>query len=334
VSTTPSSPIYKLATRGSKLALWQAELIQRLLDKHRVKSELHIVKTTGDQIQDRFLSDMGGKGLFIKELEESMQRGESHLAMHSLKDMPVNIPAPFVLGSILPRHSVQDTIIFRQDLFGHLGLTSNQIVTKELLASLGPLKIGTSSLRRKYLLQSANQKIEVIGLRGNVDTRLRKLHDYKDYDAIILATASMDRLQLDSTTALNFDTSWFIPSPGQGAIAIECPETSPLRSVLDQLDCPETRFCVAVERAVLKELGGDCTMPIGAWLSSSERQDQKGYMMRVNVLGPNNMQAKSQLFFDFSTKHDIIGMTTKILEDLKNNGVNRVLQALNINHSV
>lgn len=329
-----ASKIYKLATRGSALALWQSQFIVDQLRAHHLECTLSIIKTTGDLVQDRFLSEMGGKGAFIKELEDAMIKGECDLAMHSLKDMPVEIPQGFVLGAILKRHSVLDAMIFRKDLVQKLGLQTAQFITKEFLASLGPLKVGTSSLRRRHLLEGASSFITVTGLRGNVDTRIRKLHESKDLDAIILAKASLDRLGLDQSCAFTFDPEWFVPSPGQGAIAVELPATSPILPIVSKLDCQSTRQAVELERTILKRLGGDCTMPIGAWIGPSQRQSETGLLLRVAVLGRGNLKATSVIHIDQAKGFDQDSIVNRCLAELKKAGVNDVLASLNIEHRI
>ncbi len=264
----------KIATRGSALALWQAEFIAGKLNAAGVKTALHVVKTTGDLVQDRFLSEIGGKGLFVKELEDAMLAGHADIAVHSLKDMPVNLPPAFRFGAILKRHSAHDVLIVREKSAASAGLSerNGQWLTSEDLSAAGPLTIGTSSLRRASLFARYATKFKNLPVRGNVDTRLRKLHEGQ-FDAIVLAAASLERLGAklwenvprSAFVVCPLPMDEFVPCAGQGALAIELPNTGDLLgNILQPLHCFDTEFCVTVERTVLRSLGGDCTMPFGA----------------------------------------------------------------------
>lgn len=324
---TSTKPLI-LATRGSALALWQSNFIADQLRKRGLKVELNVVKTTGDQVQDRFLHEIGGKGLFIKELEEALKAGKADLAMHSLKDMPVQQPKGFQLTAILKRHAVTDIIIFKPSLYQKFSLVPGTTLGAKELKALGPMKIATSSLRRQALLEQLNSGISIQPVRGNVDTRLKKLEE-QDWHALILAEASLDRLNLPKQTAHRLDPTWFVPCAGQGAIAVETLQDMPEAAEIATLDCPETRLQISIERAVLQALGGDCTMPFGCLVQPDPRNE--GYWLgRVTVL---DMQGNSA-----STSHSMMGhmigdgrrFTAKLLDGLRSNGVNDILRRLGI----
>jgi hydroxymethylbilane synthase len=318
-----------LATRGSALALWQAKFIAAQLQQHGLETNLKIVKTTGDIVQDRFLSEIGGKGLFIKELEEAMLAGQADLAMHSLKDLPVNIPQGFKLIAILKRHSVFDAIIFRKDLYSKLGLVPGKTLDQRDIQSLGPLKIATSSLRRQALFAELNTGIKIEPIRGNVDTRIRKI-DELGFDAIILAEASLIRLGLTHLNYHRLDSQWFVPCAGQGAIAVETPVNSQFEPILSKLNCKETALMVNIERTVLKALGGDCTMPFGCLVEKDPRDSSqlKGLAIVMTPQGEFVKSCQTSLIND----QDVNGstLTFKIIEDLKKNGANDILEKLGI----
>ena len=321
-----------LATRGSALALWQSNFIADQLKQLGVAVELSVVKTTGDQVQDRFLHEIGGKGLFIKELEEALKAGKADLAMHSLKDMPVQQPKGFALTAILKRHCVTDLIIFKPTLYQKFGLTPGATLGAKELKALGPMKIATSSLRRQALLEQLNSGISVQPVRGNVDTRLRKLEE-QDWHALILAEASLDRLSLPKNTAHRLDPMWFVPCAGQGAIAVETLENMPARSEIAKLDCQDTRLQITIERAVLQALGGDCTMPFGCLVQPDPRHDG-AWLGRVVVL---DMQGNSA-----TASHSMMGhmigdgrsFAAKLLEGLRAKGVNDILRRLGISRVI
>lgn len=328
---TTSKPLI-LATRGSALALWQSQFIADQLNQLGQPVELNIVKTTGDQVQDRFLHEIGGKGLFIKELEESLKAGTADLAMHSLKDMPVQIPKGFRLAAILKRHAVTDVIIFKSSLYEKLSVTPGATLGAKELKALGPMKIATSSLRRQALLEQLNSGIVVQPVRGNVDTRIRKLQE-QDWHALILAEASLDRLGLSKLTAHRLDPMWFVPCAGQGAIAIETLDDSSALATIGALDCAKTRLQISIERTVLQALGGDCTMPFGCLVQPDARHD--GYWLgRVVVL---DMQGNSAMATHSMMEH-LIGdghtFATKLLDGLRSNGVNDILRRLGISRVI
>jgi hydroxymethylbilane synthase len=263
-----------IATRGSKLALWQANFVASLLKAQGVEASLNVLTTTGDRVQDRFLHEIGGKGLFTKELEQALLAQKADLAVHSLKDMPARVPEPFTLPAVLPRHSPRDLFICGPKLAArwlqNKGFQKSQAsygprslpLSATEVRNLGPLRVATGSLRRSALLKKHAPDILSIGVRGNVDSRLRKLED-GEWDALILAEASLIRLAVQGIVARPLDPAWFIPCAGQGALAIEMHGDHPQSAVTAALNDAKTQAMVAIEREVLALLGGDCTMPFG-----------------------------------------------------------------------
>ena len=244
-------PDTMIATRESRLALWQAEHVRDLL---AARFGLHVgllgMTTRGDQILDRALSKVGGKGLFVKELEVALEEGRAHLAVHSLKDVPMELPEGFVLAAVLEREDPRDAFVSSR------------------YASVADLPqgavVGTSSLRRVVQLKNLRPDLRIEPLRGNLDTRLRKLDD-GSYDAIILAAAGLKRLGLAERIRAPFDEAAMIPAAGQGALGIEVrADATTLRGQLTQMVHAPTWLAVHAERAVSRALGGSCSMPLAA----------------------------------------------------------------------
>lgn len=239
-----------IATRESRLALWQAEHVRHLLQEQGHTVELLGMTTTGDQILDRTLSKVGGKGLFVKELESALEDGRADIAVHSLKDVPMELPAGFELACVMEREDPRDALV------------SN---TYETLAALPQgAVVGTSSLRRVVLLRALRPDLKIEPLRGNLDTRLRKLDDGQ-YDAIVLASAGLKRLGLAARIRQVFEPAEMLPAAGQGALGIEFRAQRPdVAAALAPLANQQTWLCVAAERAVSRALGGSCSMPLAA----------------------------------------------------------------------
>jgi hydroxymethylbilane synthase len=240
-----------IATRESRLALWQAEHVRALLRQRcGLAVELLGMTTRGDQILDRALSKVGGKGLFVKELETALEEGRAHLAVHSLKDVPMDLPEGFALAAVLEREDPRDAFVSPRH------------------ASLDALprgaSVGTSSLRRVVQLKSLRPDLRVEPLRGNLDTRLRKLDEGR-YDAIVLAAAGLVRLGLSGRIRARFDTAQMLPCAGQGALGIEArSDAHALRATLAALTHGPTWLATQAERAVSRTLGGSCSMPLAA----------------------------------------------------------------------
>ncbi len=240
-----------IATRESRLALWQAGHVRDVLAaRFGLQVELLGMTTRGDQILDRSLAKVGGKGLFVKELETALEQGHAQLAVHSLKDVPMDLPPGFVLAAVWQREDPRDAFV------------SSRYAT---LAELPPgAVVGTSSLRRIVQLLQLRPDLRIEPLRGNLDTRLRKL-DEGGFDAIVLAAAGLMRLDLSSRIRERFDAGLMTPAAGQGALALEVREDAgELRELLAQTIHRPSFLAAHAERAVSRALGGSCSMPLAA----------------------------------------------------------------------
>lgn len=250
-----------IATRESRLALWQAEHVQTLLQQRGHRVQLLGMTTRGDQILDRSLSKVGGKGLFVKELEAALLDGRAQLAVHSLKDVPMDLPAGFTLACVLPRGNPCDAFVSpRYDSLDALPQGAC---------------VGTSSLRRQVLLHHLRPDLRIEPLRGNLDTRLRKL-DEGQFDAIVLAATGLERLGLQARIRHVFTPEQMLPAAGQGALGIEVrSDDSRLIAALQPLADTPTWLATAAERAVSRGLGGSCSVPLAAhavWAEGDARE--------------------------------------------------------------
>ena len=256
-----------IATRRSRLALWQAEHVkQRLEAQHPgVAVELLPMSTRGDELIDQRLDQAGGKGLFVKELENALADGRADLAVHSMKDVPADLPPGFVLGAILQREDPRDAFV-----------SSKYLNLKSMPARS---IVGTSSLRRAAQVAERYPQLEMRFLRGNVETRIAKL-DRGEYDGIILAVAGLLRLGLASRIRSRLEVEDSLPAPGQGALGVEClSKRDEVLALLAPLNDAMAARCVQAERAVSRALGGSCAVPLGAYAESS----QKGLRLRALV---------------------------------------------------
>lgn len=242
---------YTIATRESRLALWQAEHVQALLQQQGHAVQLLGMTTLGDQILDRSLSKVGGKGLFVKELETALEDGQADLAVHSLKDVPMELPEGFSLACVMEREDPRDAWV------------SNTYASLDDLP-LGAV-VGTSSLRRMALLRALRPDLKIEALRGNLDTRLRKLDDGL-YDGIVLAAAGLKRLGLQARLRAAFEPEQMLPAAGQGALGIEVrSDRADVVQILAPLLHVPTWLAVSAERAVSRVMGGSCSMPLAAY---------------------------------------------------------------------
>lgn len=249
----PSHPLLRIGTRDSALALTQARLFEQRILSHfpQLKTQLCPVKTTGDMLAREDLSLLGGKGLFVKELEMALMEGTIDVAVHSLKDMPAGLPEALEIGCVLPREDAGDAFLSRHH------------------ASLEALPegatIGTSSLRRAIQAKQCRPDIRIVPMRGNVDTRIRKLKEGQ-VDATFLAVAGIKRLALEKEITAVMDIAHMVPAVGQGAIAIESRKgDKEVQHFLQPVHHEATAFCVYIERAFLQAFGGDCTLPVAAY---------------------------------------------------------------------
>ena len=255
---------FTIATRESRLALWQAEHVQSLLQQQGHTVQLLGMTTRGDQILDRSLSKVGGKGLFVKELELALQDGRADLAVHSLKDVPMELPDGMILGCIMQREDPRDAWVSGR------------------YACLADLPqgavVGTSSLRRMVLLKALRPDLKIEPLRGNLDTRLKKLDDGA-YHGIVLAAAGLKRLGLQQRIRAIFEPDEMLPSAGQGALGIEvCSGRSDVLQALALLQHQPTALAVAAERAVSRVMGGSCSMPLAAYATLD------GYVLHIQAV--------------------------------------------------
>jgi hydroxymethylbilane synthase len=244
-----------IGTRGSKLALWQTNWVKAELQRHHphLQIEIQIISTKGDRVLDVSLPKLGeqGKGLFTKELEDEMFAGTIDLAVHSLKDLPTELPAGLAIGAICEREDVRDAFVARAGTANFTGLRQDAVV-------------GTSSVRREAQLHALRPDLKILPVRGNVDTRLRKL-DEGEFDAIILAAAGLRRLGYDGRITEYLDAKVMLSAVGQGALAIETrADDERVNQLLKALDHQPTRLACTAERAFLKGLGGGCIVPIAA----------------------------------------------------------------------
>jgi hydroxymethylbilane synthase len=243
--------LIRIATRESRLALWQAEHVQATLKNLGHEALLVPMTTRGDQILDRTLSKVGGKGLFVKELELALQEDRADIAVHSLKDVPMQLSQEFALACVMEREDPRDALVSK-----HYGSLAELPVGSV---------VGTSSLRRTVLLQALRPDLSIVPLRGNLDTRLRKLDDGQ-YAAIVLAAAGLKRLGLAQRIVQVFEPEQMLPAAGQGALGIETmTNRADLREALAPLAHAATWSAVSAEREVSRSMGGSCSMPLAAF---------------------------------------------------------------------
>jgi hydroxymethylbilane synthase len=302
--------IIRIATRQSPLALWQAEHVAELLVRAfpGVRTELVKMMTRGDKILDAPLAKVGGKGLFVKELEQGMLEGLADIAVHSMKDVPVDFPEGLHLAAILTREDPTDAFV------------SNRYSALNDLPKNA--RIGTSSLRRECQLKERFPDADVVPLRGNVNTRLAKL-DASDYDAIILASAGLKRLGMAKRITQSLNTEVSLPAIGQGAIGIECRiDDLEINNMLSALHDAETGLCVFAERAMNARLNGGCQVPIAGFAQLQDGQ----IFMRGLVGNPDGSVLYRSERWGGLDEGEVIGRW--IAEDLLAQGADEILQAL------
>lgn len=304
-----------IATRASRLAMWQAEHVQACLVARypALHVKLLTLSTRGDEILDRSLQKVGGKGLFIKELENALLDGRADLAVHSLKDVPVSLPLPFALAAILPRAEARDAWV------------------SEAFASPADLPpgavVGTSSLRRQAQLQVLRPDVVVKPLRGNLDTRLGKL-DAGQYDAIILAAVGLQRLNLADRIRMILPIEMSLPAAGQGALGIEILKTrADMAALLQPFVCATSTACVTAERAVSRVLGGSCSVPLAAHATLDEHR----LSVQALVASPDGQQVlRAQAHCDvrLNTMAQSEALGEQVARDLISQGADRLLADL------
>lgn len=247
----------RLGTRGSALALWQANSVATLLAQQGRPTEIVTIRTTGDRIQDRPLSETGGKGLFVKELEDALLRDDIDVAVHSAKDMPAVLPDGLAIAGTLPREDPRDAVVLPE---GTGGGTLSTIIAQ---LSSAP-RIGTGSVRRRAQLAAVMPGAAFLPIRGNVDTRLRKL-DAGEYDMLVLASAGMHRLGFSDRISAAVPVQACVPAPGQGIVAVEIrARDEATRRALQSVHDASAAIALEAERSVVAALGGGCQLPLGA----------------------------------------------------------------------
>jgi len=302
-----------IGTRGSQLALWQANFIKSEIKGFfpELDVRLNIIKTTGDRITDRPLAQVGGKGLFVKEIENALLEKDIDLAVHSMKDMPGELPEGLTIGAIPKRENPFDVLITRDDT---------------LLADFKPgTKVGTSSLRRASQIKHIRPDIQIVSIRGNLDTRIKKLKS-GEYDAIVLAAAGLHRLGQKDEISEYLDESIMTPAVGQGALCIETREIDPdIEPIMAKLDHFETRLCVTGERAFLKQIEGSCHIPVACFSKIVENE----VIMTAVVASEDGKEIiKEQIVSPFNGVQE----NGQILADqVLNNGGKKILEQLNLN---
>ena len=290
--------------------MWQAQFIQKCLRELYPQTEISILgmTTRGDQILDQSLAKIGGKGLFIKELEQALEDGRADIAVHSMKDMPMNVPEGFKLAAITEREDPRDAFVSN-----HYG---------SLVALPEGSVVGTSSLRRESQLRAQFPHLQVQPLRGNVQTRLRKL-DEGQYAAIILAAAGLKRLGLSDRITALLNPEQSLPAVGQGALGIECrADRTDLVELMQPLHHPETAYCVEAERAMSRVLGGSCQVPLGAFGEIINGSLQ----LRGFVAQPDGSRMVSDALS--GTPENGIAMGQQLAQKLIHKGAGEILAAL------
>jgi hydroxymethylbilane synthase len=302
-----------IGTRGSKLALWQAEWVKSELEKLTpgVEVELNKIKTTGDKILDVPLAKVGGKGLFVKEIEEALLSGAADLAVHSMKDVPTDFPVGLHLPVICKREDPRDAFIS--------GIQNSAFRIQGFKELPNAATVGTSSLRRSCQLLSIKPDLNIAQLRGNLDTRLRKL-DEGQFDAIILAAAGVKRLGWSDRITEILSTEISLPAIGQGAIGIECRIGDPfINDLITPLNHPETFTCVRAERTFLKKLEGGCQVPIAAHARLVE-----GRIVMDGLVGSISGDRILRAHIQGSAEHaESLGIT--LAEDILSRGAKEIL---------
>jgi hydroxymethylbilane synthase len=312
------SPL-RLGTRGSQLALWQARTVATALESHGLAAELVIIRTSGDRLQEAPLSEVGGKRLFVKEIEDALLRDEIDVAVHSAKDMPAVLPEGLELAATLPRDDPRDVVVFGAG-------TPGGDVASALLRLGDRPRLGTSSIRRSAQLAALIPAAVFAPIRGNVDSRLRKL-DHGEYDALVLAAAGMRRLGFAARISAALSTTQCVPAPGQGIIAIEIRSNDDvcrqaMRAVHDQA----AAVALDAERAVVATLGGGCQMPLGALaVLRGDRLELQAVVCSAD--GGRVLRAR-----DEGTAGDPVGLGRRVAARLAADGAADILDSVRQEH--
>jgi hydroxymethylbilane synthase len=285
--------IVRIGTRGSQLALWQARTVADALTARGATPEIVVIKTSGDRLGEAPLSESGGKRLFVREIEDALLDGRVDVAVHSTKDMPTDMPGGLEIGAVLPREEPWDALVLPE----RANVAVHEV--DQVLEWLGPApRIGTSSVRRVTQLHRLMPGATFHPIRGNVDTRLRKL-DEGQYDVIVLACAGLLRLGLGSRISARLPVTVSVPSPGQGAIAVQIARDAPpaLAALIASLDDGLTRAAITAERVVIEVLGGGCQTPIGALALPHEGpESEKGLELHAAVTSFEGAELRAMAF--------------------------------------
>lgn len=303
----------RIGTRGSQLALWQANYIKGRIEQAfpEIQVEIITIKTTGDRITDRPLAMVGGKGLFVKEIENALLEKQIDLAVHSMKDMPGELPPGLTIGAIPERENPFDVLICK----------SGSFFTDYPKGA----RIGTSSLRRGSQLKHERPDLDILSIRGNLDTRLKKLKS-GEYDAIVLAAAGLHRLGQKKEITEYLTEKTMVPAVGQGALCIETRENDPdMAEVMAALDHGPTRTCVEGERAFLKQIEGSCHIPVACFGQIVE----EGVMFTAVVASEDGQEIIRQTIT--SPADSVVEKGRELAEQLLENGGKRILENLNSN---
>jgi hydroxymethylbilane synthase len=306
----------RIGSRGSQLALWQANHISYALRDAGFETEVEVIRTTGDRMQQPGFvppPDLDNKGIFIKEIEEALEEGRIDLAVHSLKDLPTKLAPQFQIAAIPKRVDPRDVFVCEEYWALHT-LPENS-------------RIGTTSPRRQAQLLALRPDLQFVEVRGNIDTRLKKLAQGQ-CDALVLAAAGLDRLNRAEWVHQRFDPTELCPSPGQGALALETRSSTAdrdhyIRQSIAFFNHPQTRFSVEAERTVLDALGGGCQLPIGALCAPSS----EGYLMHAQVLAPDG-DTMIQLESEATSSADPTEFGLQVADHLKRRGALDLLAAL------
>ena len=304
--------VIRIGTRGSQLALWQARTVATALEGVGTAAELVIIRTSGDRLQEAPLSEAGGKRLFVKEIEDALLRGDVDLAVHSAKDMPAVLPDGLEVAATLPREDPRDVIVLPHGARGRDAAA--------VLAQLGPApRIGTSSIRRVAQLATLVPRASFAPIRGNVDTRLRKL-DGGEYDALVLAAAGLRRLGFAERISAAVAPEDCIPAPGQGVVAIEIRSSDhDTRTVLQRLHDQAAATALIAERTVVAALGGGCQLPLGA-LAVQRGSDLELHAIVCSADGTRAVRAR-----EFAPSTDPAGLGSRVARRLIEQGAAAIL---------
>jgi hydroxymethylbilane synthase len=316
----------RIGTRGSQLALWQANTVAaRLAAAGAPPCRIVVIKTTGDQLQERPLSEVGGKRLFVKEIEDALLRNEVDLAVHSSKDMPAILPDGLSIAGVLPREDPHDAVVLpvrlKADATTDVRSVRLQPDVNALLAALGPSpSIGTGSVRRVAQLMNLFPKARFQNVRGNVDTRLRKL-DAGEHHALVLAAAGLKRLGFASRISMTLSEDVCVPAPGQGIVAIETrADDEATRGYVARISDADAAAALDAERAVVEALGGGCQTPIGALATSADGRTLDLIGAVASLDGSRVIRARAR-----AAREDAVELGLRVGHELMAKGANEIL---------